>query len=143
KYWANEYDFDKLEATLKALPHFITEIDGLDIHFVHIRSEHEAPLPIPLAHGWPGSFIELLKLVGPLTDPTAHGGNAADAFHVVIPSMPGHGLSPKPTSTGSDPVRIAKAWAELMPRLRRVRRPRRRLGRGRHPNHGHPGATRA
>jgi hypothetical protein len=85
KYWANEYDFDNLEARLKALPHFVTEIDGLDIHFVHVRSKHEEALPLILAHGWPGSFIELLKLVGPLTDPTAHGGKASDAFHVVIP----------------------------------------------------------
>jgi len=117
KYWANDYDFGKFEATLKALPHFITEIDGLDIHFVHVRSKHENALPLILAHGWPGSFVELLKLVGPLTDPTAHGGKAEDAFHVVIPSMPGYGFSAKPTTTGWNPEHIARAWHELMQRL--------------------------
>lgn len=117
KYWANEYDFGKLEAKLKALPHFITEIDGLDIHFVHVRSKHENALPLLVAHGWPGSFIELLKLVGPLTDPTAHGGKAEDAFHLVIPSMPGYGFSAKPSTPGWTPERIARAYAELMERL--------------------------
>ncbi|MGN6679287.1 MAG: epoxide hydrolase family protein [Streptosporangiaceae bacterium] len=116
-YWVTEYDWRKCEAKLKALPHFMTEIDGLDIHFIHVRSEHEDALPVIVTHGWPGSIIEQLKIIDPLTNPTAHGGSAADAFHVVIPSMPGYGFSGKPTSTGWDQARIARAWAELMKRL--------------------------
>jgi pimeloyl-ACP methyl ester carboxylesterase len=117
RYWAEEYDWRKCEEKLKALPHFITEIDGLDIHFIHVRSEHDDALPLIVNHGWPGSIIEQLKLIDPLTDPTAHGANAADAFHVVIPSMPGYGFSGKPTSTGWGPERMARAWAALMGRL--------------------------
>ena len=117
RYWATDYDWRKCEAKLKALPQFITEIDGLDIHFIHVRSKHENALPIIVTHGWPGSVIEQLKIIEPLTDPTAHGGGAEDAFHVVIPSMPGYGFSGKPTSTGWGPERMARAWAELMKRL--------------------------
>ncbi|MGD1217204.1 epoxide hydrolase family protein [Streptomyces krungchingensis] len=117
RYWAEEYDWRKVEAKLKAVPHFITEIDGLDIHFIHVRSKHENALPVIITHGWPGSVVEQLKLIEPLTDPTAHGGRAEDAFHVVIPSMPGYGFSGKPTSKGWSPERIARAWAELMRRL--------------------------
>jgi pimeloyl-ACP methyl ester carboxylesterase len=116
-YWATDYDWSACEARLNGLPNFVTEIDGLDIHFSHVRSPHEDALPLILTHGWPGSIIEQLKVIGPLTDPTAHGGDAVDAFHVVIPSLPGHGFSAKPTATGWDPVRIAGAWAELMGRL--------------------------
>jgi pimeloyl-ACP methyl ester carboxylesterase len=116
-YWATDYDWKDCEARLNALPNFLTEIDGLDIHFVHVRSQYESALPLVVTHGWPGSIIEQLKIIGPLTDPTAHGGDAADAFHVVIPSLPGHGFSAKPTTTGWDPVRIAGAWVELMHRL--------------------------
>ena len=116
-YWATDYDWSGCEARLNALPNFVTEIDGLDIHFVHVRSQHEDALPILVTHGWPGSIIEQMKIIGPLTDPTAHGGTEADAFHVVIPSLPGHGFSAKPTTTGWDPVHIAQAWAELMQRL--------------------------
>jgi pimeloyl-ACP methyl ester carboxylesterase len=117
QYWATEYDWRKVEAKLNALPQFITEIDGLDIHFVHVRSKHENALPLIVTHGWPGSVVEQLKIVDPLTNPTAHGGSAADAFHVVIPSMPGYGFSGKPTTTGWDPTRIARAWTVLMKRL--------------------------
>src|SRR5580704_14471035 len=117
RFWANEYDWRKCEATLNALPQFITEIDGLDIHFIHVRSKHEKALPLIVTHGWPGSIIEQLKIIGPLTDPTAHGGSAEDAFDVVIPSLPGHGFSGKPTATGWDPIRIARAWSVLMTRL--------------------------
>ncbi|SFS46018.1 epoxide hydrolase family protein [Paenibacillus sp. BC26] len=117
RYWANEYDWRKIESKLNAVPNFITEIDGLDIHFIHVRSKHENAMPIIIAHGWPGSIIEQMKLIEPLTNPTAHGGNAADAFHVVIPSMPGYGFSGKPTTTGWDPKRIASAYGELMTRL--------------------------
>jgi pimeloyl-ACP methyl ester carboxylesterase len=117
RYWATDYDWRKCEAKLKALPHFITEIDGLDIHFIHVRSKHENALPLIVNHGWPGSIIEQLKIIGPLADPTAHGGSAEDAFHLVIPSMPGYGFSGKPTSTGWGPERMASAWAELMKRL--------------------------
>src|SRR5919106_33264 len=117
RYWATDYDWRKVEATLHALPQFITEIDGLDIHFIHVRSNHENALPLIVNHGWPGSIIEQLKIIGPLTDPTAHGGNAEDAFHVVIPSMPGYGFSGKPITTGWGPDHIARAWAELMKRL--------------------------
>src|SRR3954449_12169726 len=116
-YWATEYDWRKGEKKLQDLPHFITEIDGLDIHFIHVRSEHEDALPLLVCHGWPGSVIEQLKLIDPLTNPTAHGASAADAFHLVIPSMPGYGFSGKPTTTGWGPRRIARAWAELMKRL--------------------------
>jgi pimeloyl-ACP methyl ester carboxylesterase len=115
--WASEYDWRRVESRLQALPQFMTEIDGVDIHFIHVRSKHEDAMPIIVTHGWPGSVIEQLKIVGPLTDPTAHGGSQTDAFHVVIPSLPGHGFSGKPTTTGWDPIRIAKAWVELMDRL--------------------------
>jgi pimeloyl-ACP methyl ester carboxylesterase len=117
RYWATEYDWRKCEARLNAVPNFITEIDGLDIHFIHVRSKHEDALPIVVCHGWPGSIVEQLKLIGRLTDPTAHGASASDAFHVVIPSMPGYGFSGKPTTTGWDLVRIGKAYVELMKRL--------------------------
>jgi pimeloyl-ACP methyl ester carboxylesterase len=117
RYWATDYDWRKVEAQLHALPQFMTEIDGLDIHFIHVRSKHENALPLIVTHGWPGSIIEQLKIIGPLTDPTAHGGSAEDAFDVVIPSMPGYGFSGKPTSTGWGPERMARAWAELMKRL--------------------------
>jgi pimeloyl-ACP methyl ester carboxylesterase len=117
KYWANDYDWRKVEAKLNALPQFLTEIDGLDIHFVHVRSKHENALPLIITHGWPGSVIEQMKIIEPLTNPTAHGGTAADAFHVVIPSMPGYGFSGKPTETGWTPDRIARAWVTLMKRL--------------------------
>ena len=116
-YWATDYDWRKVEAKLNAVPNFITEIDGLDIHFVHVRSKHENALPLIVTHGWPGSIIEQLKIIDPLTNPTAHGASAADAFHLVIPSMPGYGFSGKPTTTGWGPDRIARAWTELMKRL--------------------------
>lgn len=116
-YWATEYDWRKCEASLNALPNFITEIDGLDIHFIHVRSKHENALPLIVTHGWPGSIVEQLKIVDPLTNPTAHGGSAEDAFDIVIPSMPGYGFSGKPETTGWDTVRIARAWIELMRRL--------------------------
>ena len=117
QYWGTDYDWSKCEAKLKTLPHFVTEIDGLAIHFIHIRSQHEDALPLIVTHGWPGSVIEQLKIVEPLTNPTAHGATAADAFHLVIPSMPGYGLSGKPTTTGWGPARIARAWITLMKRL--------------------------
>ena len=117
RYWQTDYDWRKVEARLNALPQFITEIDGLDIHFIHVRSKHENALPMIVTHGWPGSVIEQLKIIDPLTNPTAHGGNAEDAFHLVIPSMPGYGFSGKPTTTGWDPQRIARAWLVLMKRL--------------------------
>ena len=117
RYWLTEYDWRKCEDKLKALPHFITEIDGLDIHFIHVRSKHDNALPLIVLHGWPGSVIEQLKIVDPLVNPTAHGGTASDAFHVVIPSMPGYGFSGKPTTTGWDQARIGRAWAVLMKRL--------------------------
>ncbi len=117
RYWAMEYDWRKVEARLNALPQFVTEIDGLDIHFIHVRSRHPNALPVIVTHGWPGSIIEQLKIIDPLTNPTAHGGRAEDAFDVIIPSLPGHGFSGKPTTTGWDPVRIAKAWVVLMKRL--------------------------
>ncbi|HEX5889370.1 MAG TPA: epoxide hydrolase [Pyrinomonadaceae bacterium] len=117
RYWATDYDWRKCEARLKALPHFVTEIDGLDIHFIHVRSQYENALPLIVTHGWPGSVLEQLKIIDPLTNPTAHGGSASDAFDVVIPSMPGYGFSGKPTATGWDPIRIARAWVELMKRL--------------------------
>jgi len=117
RYWGAEYDWRKVEARLNALPQFITEIDGLDIHFIHVRSKHEDALPLIVTHGWPGSVIEQLKIVDPLTNPTAHGASASDAFHLVIPSMPGYGFSGKPTAPGWDPDRIARAWVALMKRL--------------------------
>jgi pimeloyl-ACP methyl ester carboxylesterase len=117
RYWATEHDWRKVEARLNALPQFITEIDGLDIHFIHVRSPHAHALPLIVTHGWPGSVIEQLKIIDPLTNPTAHGASAADAFHLVIPSLPGHGFSGKPITTGWDPIRIARAWIVLMQRL--------------------------
>ncbi len=117
RYWANDYDWHKAEAKLNALPQFTTEIDGVDIHFVHVRSQHENALPLIMTHGWPGSVIELLETVGPLTDPTAHGGSADDAFHLVLPSLPGYGFSSEPKELGWNVGRVAQAWAELMRRL--------------------------
>jgi len=117
RYWGNGYDWRKFEARLNALPQFVTNLDGLDIHFIHIRSRHENALPLIMTHGWPGSIAELLKTIGPLTDPGAHGGRTGDAFDLVLPSMPGYGFSAKPTSAGWDPDHIARAWAELMQRL--------------------------
>src|SRR5215203_4200486 len=116
-YWSTDYDWRKVEARLNALPQFITEIDGLDIHFILVKSCHQNALPMIVTHGWPGSIIEQLKIIGPLTDPTSFGGSASDAFDLVIPSLPGHGFSGKPTATGWDPIRIAHAWIELMQRL--------------------------
>lgn len=116
-YWGTEYDWRKCEARLNALPQFITEIDGLDIHFIHVRSKHQNALPVIVTHGWPGSVVEQLKIIDPLTNPTAHGGSASDAFDVVIPSIPGYGFSGKPTATGWDPAHIARAWVVLMKRL--------------------------
>jgi pimeloyl-ACP methyl ester carboxylesterase len=117
RYWATDHDWRKVEAKLNALPQFTTEIDGVEIHFVHVRSRHEDALPLIMTHGWPGSVIELLDTVGPLTDPTAHGGTAEDAFHLVLPSLPGYGFSGEPTELGWENGRIASAWAELMNRL--------------------------
>jgi pimeloyl-ACP methyl ester carboxylesterase len=117
RYWTTEYDWRKAEARLNALPQFMTEIDGVEIHFIHVRSPHEDALPLVMTHGWPGSIIELLDTVGPLTDPTAHGGNPEDAFHLVLPSLPGYGFSGEPSELGWDSGRIALAWAELMKRL--------------------------
>jgi pimeloyl-ACP methyl ester carboxylesterase len=117
RYWADEYDFGRLEERLNTLPQFTTEIDGVDIHFIHVRSKHEDALPLIMTHGWPGSVIELLDAVDPLTDPTAHGGDAEDAFHLVLPSLPGYGFSGEPTELGWGPARTAQAWAELMHRL--------------------------
>jgi pimeloyl-ACP methyl ester carboxylesterase len=117
EYWSTDYDWRKCEAKLNALPQFITEIDGLDIHFIHVRSKHEDALPLIVTHGWPGSVVEQMKIIDPLTDPTAHGGSPSDAFHLVIPSMPGYGYSGKPTTTGWDPSHIARAWVVLMKRL--------------------------
>jgi pimeloyl-ACP methyl ester carboxylesterase len=116
-YWTNEYDFGRIAERLNALPQFTTEIDGVNVHFIHVESPHDDALPIIITHGWPGSVIEMLELIGPLTDPTAHGGDAADAFHVVIPSIPGYGFSEQPAEPGWDSGRIAEAWAELMSRL--------------------------
>jgi pimeloyl-ACP methyl ester carboxylesterase len=117
RHWAGDYDWRKVEAKLNSFPQFVTAIDGLDIHFIHVRSKHENALPMVVTHGWPGSVIEQLKIIGPLTDPTAYGGSAADAFHLVIPSLPGYGFSGKPTAPGWTPVRIARAWATLMQHL--------------------------
>jgi pimeloyl-ACP methyl ester carboxylesterase len=117
RYWQTDYDWRKIEAKVNALPQFVTEIDGLDIHFIHVRSKHDNALPMIVTHGWPGSIIEQLKIIDPLTNPTAHGASASDAFHLVIPSLPGHGFSGKPTAPGWTPVSIARAWATLMQRL--------------------------
>jgi pimeloyl-ACP methyl ester carboxylesterase len=117
RYWATDYDWRKVESRLNALPQFITEIDGLDIHFIRVRSKHQNALPLIVTHGWPGSIVEQLKIIDPLANPTAHGGSASDAFDLVIPSIPGFGFSGKPTTTGWDPARIARAWAVLMKRL--------------------------
>jgi len=121
RYWGTDYDWRTCEAKLNALPQFMTEIDGLDMHFIHVRSKHEHALPLIVTHGWPGSVIEQLKIIDPLTNPTAHGASASDAFDLVIPSLPGHGFSGKPTTTGWDPIRIARAWIVLMKRLRYTR----------------------
>ena len=144
RYWATDYDWRKCEAKLNALPQFMTEIDGLDIHFIHVRSKHENALPLIVTHGWPGSVIEQLKIIDPLTNPTAHGASAADAFHLVIPSLPGYGFSGKPTTTGWDPIRIARAWIVLMKRLgyTQIRGARRRLGECRHGADGSAGTSR-
>jgi pimeloyl-ACP methyl ester carboxylesterase len=117
RYWGSEYDFGRVEARLSAFPQFVTEIDGLEIHFIHVRSPHEDALPVIITHGWPGSVVEMLNVIGPLSDPAAHGGDAEDAFDVVVPSIPGYGYSAKPTAPGWDPVHIAEAWIELMQRL--------------------------
>src|SRR5712691_12495178 len=117
RYWATDYDWRRCEARLNALPQFKTKIDGLDIHFIHVKSPHKNALPLIITHGWPGSVIEMLEVIGPLTDPTAHGGRAEDAFDLVVPSMPGYGFSGKPSATGWDPVHIADAWIALMQRL--------------------------
>ncbi len=116
-YWTTDYDWRECEAKLNALPQFKTEIDGVDVHFIHVKSRHENALPLIMTHGWPGSVIELLEVVGPLTDPTAHGGRAEDAFDLVLPSLPGYGFSGEPTEVGWDTGRVARAWAELMRRL--------------------------
>src|SRR5271167_676830 len=117
RYWATDYDWRAFEARLNALPHFKTEIDGVDVHFIHVRSPHAGAMPLIITHGWPGSIIELLGVIGPLTDPAAHGGSASDAFDLVLPSLPGFGFSAEPAEVGWDPGRIARAWAELMRRL--------------------------
>jgi pimeloyl-ACP methyl ester carboxylesterase len=121
RYWTSDYDMRRCEARLNALPQFKTEIDGVDIHFIHVKSAHENALPLIMTHGWPGSVVELLETIGPLTDPTAHGGSAEDAFHLVLPSIPGYGFSDEPTEIGWGPVRIGRAWDELMTRLGYVR----------------------
>ena len=143
RFWANDYDWRKCEGILNALPQFVTEIDGLDIHFIHVRSEHENALPLVVTHGWPGSIIEQLKIIEPLTNPTAYGASASDAFHLVIPSMPGYGFSGKPTASGWDPARIARAWVVLMHRLgyTQFRGAGWRLGRTHHRTDGRTGAT--
>src|SRR3712207_4373983 len=117
RYWATDYDMRRMEARLNALPQFTTVIDGVDVHFIHVRSEHPDALPLIMTHGWPGSVVELLETIGPLTDPTAHGGTAEDAFHLVLPSLPGYGFSGEPAELGWDLARAARAWAELMRRL--------------------------
>src|SRR3954464_10573636 len=117
RYWATDYDWRTVEAKLNTLPQFTTKIDGVEIHFIHVRSRHENALPLIMTHGWPGSVIELLEVVGPLTDPTAHGGTAEDAFDLVLPSLPGYGFSGEPTELGWDVGRVARAWSELMRRL--------------------------
>ena len=142
RYWATEYDWRQVEARLNALPQFMTEIDGLDIHFIHVKSQHENALPLIITHGWPGSVIELLEVIGPLTDPTAHGGDAEDAFDLVMPSLPGYGFSAEPTEVGWDPGRIGAGLggADEPPRLHPLRRPGRRPGCRRHRRDGPPGA---
>src|SRR3712207_6771178 len=122
RYWTTDYDWRTCEERLNALPQFTTQIDGVDIHFIHVRSQHEDALPLIMTHGWPGSVVELLETIGPLTDPTAHGGQAQDAFHLVLPSLPGYGFSGEPTELGWESGRIARAWAELMVRLGYTRR---------------------
>src|SRR3954464_12704572 len=117
RYWVSDYDFRRVEARLSVLPQFMTEIDGLDIHFIHVESPHENALPLIITHGWPGSVVEMLNVIGPLSDPTAPGGAAQDAFHVVVPSMPGYGFSGRPAETGWGPAHIARAWIALMKRL--------------------------
>ena len=141
-YWANEYDFGRVEARLNALPQFTTQIDGVDIHFIHVKSRHENALPLIMTHGWPGSVIELLETSGPLTDPTAHGGQAEDAFHLVLPSLPGYGFSGEPREIGWDPSRIGRGvgGAHEPPRLHPLRRPGRRRGRARYRRDGPAGA---
>ena len=141
RYWATDYDWRKAEAKLNALPQFTTEIDGVDIHFIHVQSEHENALPLIMTHGWPGSVIELLETVGPLTDPTAHGGSAEDAFHLVLPSLPGYGFSGEPVELGWDlgRTRTGLGGADAPPRLHPLRRPGRRRGRWRHRRDGPPG----
>ena len=143
RYWATTYDWRACEARLNAVPQFITEIDGLDIHFIHVRSKHDNALPLIVTHGWPGSIIEQMKIIDPLTNPTAHGASASDAFHLVIPSMPGYGYSGKPTTTGWDPAHIARAWVVLMKRLgyTKIRGAGRRLGCGHHRADGRAGAA--
>ena len=145
RHWMTDYDWRACEANLNARPQFVTEIDGLDIHFIHVRSQHEDALPLIVNHGWPGSIIEQLKIIDRLTDPTAYGGSAADAFDVVIPSMPGYGFSGKPANTGWGPERMGRAWAQLMhaSRLRPLRRARRRLGCVRGGSDGPAGTCRA
>jgi pimeloyl-ACP methyl ester carboxylesterase len=143
RYWGSDYDWRKIEAKINALPNYITEIDGLDIHFIHVRSKHENALPLIVTHGWPGSIIEQMKIIDPLTNPTAHGGSASDAFHVVIPSLPGYGYSGKPTSTGWDVAHIARVLGRTdeAPRLHAVRGARRRLGRRHHRTNGLAGGA--
>ena len=143
RYWGTDYEWRRCEAKLNALPQFMTEIDGLDIHFIHVRSKHENALPLIVTHGWPGSVIEQLKIIDPLTNPTAHGASASDAFHLVIPSIPGYGFSARPTTTGWGPDRTARAWVVLMkaPRIRTTRGARRRFGRGCLGGDGSPGAS--
>ena len=121
RYWGRDYDLGRLEERLNAFPQFITEIDGLDIHFIHVKSDHENALPLIITHGWPGSVVEMLEVIGPLTDPTSHGGSSEDAFDLVVPSLPGYGFSEQPASVGWDPGRVAQAWAQLMNRLRYTR----------------------
>ena len=144
RYWATEYDWRKVEARLNGLPNFVTEIDGLDIHFIHVRSKHENALPLIVTHGWPGSIIEQLKIVDPLTNPTAHGASASDAFDLVVPSMPGYGFSGKPTSNrlGSRPHRTRLGRAHEAPWIHEVRGARGRLGRDHHGLDGCTGASR-
>ena len=133
RYWSTEYDWRKAEAKLNALPQYTTEIDGVEFHFIHVKSPHEDAMPLIMTHGWPGSVIELLETVGPLTDPTAHGGRAEDAFDLVLPSLPGYGFSGEPTELGWDPGRVARlGGADAAPRLHPLRRPGRRRGRRRH-----------
>ena len=143
RYWATDYDWRKVEAKLNALPQFITEIDGLDIHFIHVRSKHENALPLIVTHGWPGSIIEQMKIIDPLTNPTAHGGTASDAFDLVIPSMPGYGFLRQTDHhrVGSRPHRACLGRADEAPRLHEIRGARRRLGRGHHRTYGRAGAS--